>query len=650
MSDCLENIQCSPSPSQAFPAPLPDNIPADAIQYAFEGTCPNQSGLDPCGGKPISVAHALDQLESKMCALNPKGISLAPGCSPIVVKNGVATPVSAIEALNCLPKSNVGDVPQFNGAEWVIGPVLSSGGDGSVVGVAGPKGDPGERGSDGLPGAASTVAGPRGIQGDKGDAGSTGAQGPIGPAGGGSGGSAAYTATNTSTVNTTIAGTVISAVANISSTVGNRLTKDATGLFSPPIGCAELTPLLDPTSSKACYADKLDAPARVLSTGATGVGYRTIPVSTPAQTTNVLSLGTATATQQPVTSTVNGISSTVNLPIVAASAPNTVTAVNTPSVKTTATVSGNNTQIKSDVVLDPGVLNNGLILGPNGLSVSFPPTPASNTYTSSNTPSVSTSIVNNTISSNVNINPIAGNKVSITSSGLLVTGPTCPEVLTFNSPTTANGCIPTASVCALPSALMGHGGSTPNYYTGKPLYSAEVYPLLPTSQQVLSNSGSVLNEIVSLMALTTGDENGLCPGEASFWDPTLSRFTITRPGRYTYHWSLFLRIIMSLNTSAANNSMYAGMRFVRPAGSVNGRSVSGQATTLRGTQWTLNPGSGTATQDYTATGSHTFIATAGTQLSLRAVAILGSGAAITSFIVRGDSGFMSLSELPDRQF
>jgi hypothetical protein len=203
---------------------------------------------------------------------------------------------------------------------------------------------------------------------------------------------------------------------------------------------------------------------------------------------------------------------------------------------------------------------------------------------------------------------------------------------------------------------MGHNGGTVNYYQGKPLYHAEAYPTTNNAQQTLSNTGSTLNDVVSLMTLLAGDENGLCPGETSFWDPALSRFIITRPGRYTYHWALFMRIVMNNNTNIAgsnNNSMYGGMRFIRPAGVIpdgagGSRSVSAQATTLRGTQFTLNAGNGTSTQDFVSTGSHTFVATPGTQLSLRAVGILGSGAAISSFVVRGDSGHFSLSQLSDR--
>ena len=658
MSDCLDNTQCAPVPSQAFPAPLPEGIPADLITYAFEGTCPDRSGLDLCNGTPITVSTALDLIESKMCALNPKGIANAPDCSPIVVKGGVATPVTALQALNCLPKSNAGDVPLFNGVEWVIGPLLRPEPDCTypcppapnlVLTSTGVNSATWQSKADlmvldtatiDLTLTGTTLKADAIISPDLGnilqvtpnglkvlapvfsDTTTVGSSPTVNMTLNGSNittnvivspdPSNTLQATSQglfvpSVVSRTVSGgitdtarstaivigndTQIKTDVILDPIVGNALVSTASGLkvIIPPIACPDLAPLLDPNSATTCYPIKSDTPTRILSTGATGIGYRNLPTAVTASTTNVLSLGAVSGGLQPVTSTVNGVASTVNIPL------------------TTALTTANST-------------------------------------------SVSSSIAGNVLTSTAILNPIATNKLSITPSGLLVLPPTCPEILTFTSPTSASGCIPTASVCALPTALMGHTGGTPSYFSGKPLYTAEVYPTSNASQQTLSNTGSTLNDITSLMMLIPGDENGLCPGESSFWDPALSRFTITRPGRYTYHWGLFMRLVMSNNTLTANNSLYAGVRFIRPAGVVNGRSVSAQANTLRGTQFTLNVGAPTATQDWESTGSHAFIATAGTQLSLRAVAILGSGSAITSFIVRGDSGHFSLSELPDRQF
>ena len=707
MSDCLDNTQCSPVASQAFPAPLPEGIPADVISYAFEGVCPDKSGLDPCGGQPITVSKALDQIESKLCALNPKGIAAAPDCSPIVVKGGIATPVTALQALNCLPRSIAGDVPQFNGAEWVIGPLLRPEPDCSYPCPPAPnliltstgvntatwqsKGDLTaiDTPSIDLNLAGTTLKADVKLSPDLGNILQITPNGlkAIAPAF-----SDTTTVGSSPTVNMTLNGSNITTDVIVSPAIGNSLQVTPSGLFVPtaapktvsggvtdtaivvatvtgnntalkvdvildsiagnalvqttsglkviipPISCTDLTPLLDPASPTTCYGNKADTPTRILSTGATGIGYRTLPlpgaiesttvsdtpsidltlsgtnvtadvridpapgnqltiaagglrVTVPASgpTTNVLSLGTSTAISQPITSTVNGVASTINIPIAAP-------------------------------------------------------------YTAAITSTVNTTISStNVISSVANISTTPGNKLTSNATGLLVLPPTCPEVIAGVSPTSNAGCIPTAAVCALPTALMGHLAGVPSYFAGKPLYTAEAYPTTNGAQQVLSNTGSTLNDITSLMQILPGDENGLCPGEASFWDPALSRFTITRPGRYTYHWGLFMRLIMSNNTLTANNSLYAGVRFIRPAGVVNGRSVSAQANTLRGTQFTLNVGAPTANQDWESTGSHTFIATAGTQLSLRAVAILGSGAAITSFIVRGDSGHFSLSELPDRQ-
>ena len=670
MSDCLDNAQCSPVASQAFPAPLPEGIPADSITYAFEGICPEKSGLDQCNGTPITVSQALDLLEGKLCALNPRGIASAPDCSPVVIKGGVATPVTALQALNCLPKSNAGDVPQFNGAEWIVGPILkevpdciypcppapnliltSTGVNTATWQSANP---PTLSGLDTT--TAKTTVTPTSVKVDVtvdpigGNALQSGPNGlsvivpPIacadlalllnpnsattcypnrfdspalvlstGPSGIGYRSlpvfTDATTVSNTSSVSLSLSANNVSAIVNIDPAVTNRLSIGASGLVVPPIECSDLSPLLDPSSATTCYPNKTDSPALVLSTGSSGIGYRSLPPAT---------------------------------------APTIVLGAVSPGIRNTVTSSGSTYTVTPTIVLDPQV-GNFLQLNAAGLYVPTPATGGS-TLTASNTSSVNTTIAASVISSIVNINPIATNKLSSTATGLLVLPPTCSEVLTFVSPTSASGCIPAANVCALPTALIGHVGGAPSYYSGKPLYTAEVYPTTNAAQQTLSNTGSTLNDITSLMTLIAGDENGLCPGEASFWDPALSRFTITRPGRYTYHWGLFMRLIMSNSTLAANNSLYAGVRFIRPAGVVNGRSVSAQASTLRGTQFTLNVSAPAATQDWESTGSHTFIATAGTQLSLRAVAILGSGSAITSFIVRGDSGHFSLSELPDRQF
>ena len=670
MSDCLDNAQCSPVASQAFPAPLPEGIPADSITYAFEGVCPEKSGLDQCKGTPITVSKALDLLESKLCTLNPRGIAAAPDCSPVVVKGGVATPVTALQALNCLPKSNAGDVPQFNGAEWIIGPILKEVPDctypcppapnlvltSTGVNIATWQSPtlPALLGLDTV--TAKTTVTPTSVTVDvvvdpvAGNALLSGPSGlsvvvpPIacedlalllnpnspttcypnrldtpalvlstGPSGIGYRSLPAFTGattvSDTSSVDMTLTGNTVSAVVKVDPIATNRLSLGTAGLVVPPIGCSDLSPLLDPSSATTCYPNKPDAPTLVLSTGASGIGYRSLP---------------------------------------SGSAPTIVVGAASPGVTNTVTSSGSSYTVTPTIVLDPQA-GNILQLNAAGL---FVPTPATGgaTLTAGNTSSVNTTIAANVVSAIVNINPIATNKLSSTATGLLVLPPTCPEVLAFISPASASGCIPTANVCALPTALIGHVGGAPSYYGGKPLYTAEVYPATNAAQQTLSNTGSTLNDITSLMTLIAGDENGLCPGEASFWDPALSRFTITRPGRYTYHWGLFMRIIMSNNGTTANNSLYAGVRFIRPAGVVNGRSVSAQANTLRGTQFTLNVGAPAATQDWESTGSHTFIATAGTQLSLRAVAILGNGSAITSFIVRGDSGHFSLSELPDRQF
>ncbi len=623
MSDCLDNTQCAPVPSQAFPAPLPEGIPADLITYAFEGTCPDRSGLDLCNGTPITVSTALDLIESKMCALNPRGIANAPDCSPIVVKGGVATPVTALQALNCLPRSNAGDVPLFNGVEWVIGPLLRPEADCTYP----------------CPPAPNLILTSTGVN----------------------------TATwqsksdlmviDTSTIDLTLTGTTLKADAIISPDLGNILQVT-------PNGLKVIAPVFADTTTVG------SSPTVNMTLNGSNITTNVIVSPDPGNTLQATAQG-------------------LFVPLVA---PRTVSGGITDTARTTAIVVGNDTQIKTDVILDP-IVGNPLVSTASGLKVVIPPiacsdlaplldptsvttcypvkadtptrilstgatgigyrtlpTVATSPLTTANSTSVASSIVGNVLTSTAILNPIATNKLSITPSGLLVSPPTCPEVLTFTSPTSASGCIPSANVCALPTALMGHTGGTPSYFSGKPLYTAEVYPTSNAAQQTLSNTGSTLNDITSLMMLISGDENGLCPGESSFWDPALSRFTITRPGRYTYHWGLFMRLVMSNNTLTANNSLYAGVRFIRPAGVVNGRSVSAQANTLRGTQFTLNVGAPTATQDWESTGSHTFIATAGTQLSLRAVAILGSGSAITSFIVRGDSGHFSLSELPDRQF
>jgi hypothetical protein len=168
----------------------------------------------------------------------------------------------------------------------------------------------------------------------------------------------------------------------------------------------------------------------------------------------------------------------------------------------------------------------------------------------------------------------------------------------------------------------------------------EAYPTSNSAQQVLSNTIATLNDITTLMSLE--NENGLCGGP-SWWDPTLSRITIPRAGLYTVQYALFLRIIKAKDT-VNNDAVYAGLRFIRPAGNINGRVVTSQATTLRGGQFPHNPNLPALTADYHITGCSTFLATAGTQLSLRAVAN-GNGA-ITSFLVRGDSGHFTLSEMP----
>lgn len=646
MSDCLDNAQCSPVASQAFPAPLPEGIPADSITYAFEGVCPEKSGLDQCKGTPITVSKALDLLEVKLCALNPRGIAAALDCSPIVVKGGIATPVTALQALNCLPKSNAGDVPQFNGAEWIVGPILKEVPDCSYP----------------CPPAPNLVLTSTGVNTAIWQSFSGGSGPPQTP----------LSTINTNGIALDLTASVLRATAIASPDAGNLLQVTPNGLkvLAPASGApttvsntttARMTlagsnittdVTLDPDPKNAIVATSngllvtipAAATTKILGGSTPGV-TNTAQVNASGDIAIVPSLVISPAAGNTISLGPNGLYAASGGSV--GSPATTVTAVNTPSVKTTATTSGNNVQIKSDVVLDP-VSGNALILGPNGLSVSIPA--GSAPLTAANSATVSTAIVSNILTSKVLLDPSTGNKLKATSDGLIVGLPTCPEVLAFSSPTSASGCIPTSPPCSLPSALMGHGGSTPSYYVGKPLYSAEVYPTSVPATQTLSTTGKVLNEITSLMTLGAGDENGLCPGEASFWDPTLSRFVILRAGRYTYHWALFMRIVMSNNLSAANSSLYAGMRFVRPAGSVNGRSVSFQSTTLRGTQWTLNAASDVQTQDFMSTGSHTFIATSGTQLSLRAVAIPGASSVISSFIVRGDSGHMSLSELPDRQF
>ena len=647
MSDCLDNTQCYPVASQAFPAPLPEGIPADAITYAFEGVCPGRSGLDQCKGvPPITVSKALDLIEAKLCALNPRGITLAPDCSPIVVKGGVATPVTALQALNCLPKSNAGDVPQFNGAEWIVGPILRETPDCSYP----------------CPPAPNLVLTSTGVNTATWQSFSGGSGPPQTP----------ISTVNTNGIALDLTASVLKATAIVSPDAGNLLQVTPNGfkVIAPASGGpttvsnttttrmtltgSNITTdvILDPDPKNAIVA----TPNGLLVTIPSAATTKILGGSTPgvANTAQVNASGDIAIIPSLVISPAvgNALSLGPNGLYAAAgssggSPATTVTAVNTTSVKTTATTTGTSVQIKSDVILDP-VSGNALILGPNGLSVAIPA--GSAPLTAANSATVSTAIVSNILTSKVNIDPATGNKLKATSDGLIVGLPTCAEVLAFSSPASASGCVPESPSCALPSALMGHGGSTPSYYVGKPLYSAEVYPTSVPTFQDLSTTRKFINEITSLMSLNAGDENGLCLGEASFWDPTLSRFTITRAGRYTYHWALFMRVVMSNNLAASNSSLYAGMRFIRPAGSINGRTVSAQATTLRGTQWTLNAASDVQTQDFVSTGSHTFVATAGTQLSLRAVAVPGDSSVITSFIVRGDSGHLSLSELPDRQF
>lgn len=675
MSDCLNDATCSPKPSQAFPAPLPSGIPADTITYAFDGDCPTVSGLDGCTpGTVSSVSQALDAVEDALCSLNPKGIKSAPNCSPIVVKNGVATPVTALEALNCLPDGKPGDVPIFNGSDWVIGPILLNPSDCEYP----------------CPPAADLILTSTGVN-------TATWQSPT---------SASPLVSDTPSIDLSVTGSTISGVVIVDPIADNILEITPSGLYVPanePIGCADILPLLAPVTG--CFPDRADSPTRVLSSGPSGIGYRNLPALSDLTTVSDTSSLDLTMTGANVSGTVKlsaaignrvtispdglyvpPIECTELAPLMdpttgcfpakvtaptsvlsigsdglgyralpSGATPTIVGVTDTSSLDLTLGGTASNPNISGVVIVSPNA-GNVLTSTPNGLFVPTPSSGASTVVSVADTTTIGMVLGGTAaapiVSANAIIDPALGNKLSASPSGLLVLPQSCTETLTSLKTTLTGGCLTTAAVCALPTALMGHqGGGNPQYFSGKPLYHAEAYPTTNAAQQTLSNVGSTLNDITTLMTLVAGDENGLCPGEAGFWDPALSRFTITRPGRYTYHFGLFMRLIMSNSGTAANNSLYAGVRFIRPAGVVNGRSVSAQASTLRGTQFTIATVTAPAqTQDWESTGSHTFIATAGTQLSLRAVAILGSGSAITSFIVRGDSGHFSLSELPDRQF
>ena len=675
MSECLNEATCSPKPSQAFPAPLPSGIPADVITYAFDGDCPTISGLDGCTpGSVSSVSQALDAVEDALCSLNPKGIKSAPNCSPIVVRNGVATPVTALEALNCLPDGKPGDVPIFNGSDWVIGPILLEPSDCEYP----------------CPPAADLILTSTGVNT------ATWQSPKVAPP----------LVQDTATVDMSVSGSVISSDVRVSTLADNILEVTPSGLYVPasePIGCADILPLLAPVTG--CFPDKLDSPTRVLSSGLSGIGYRNLPslsdlttvsdtpsldlTMTGANVSGTVKISAAIGNRviispdglyvppigctelapllDPTTgcfpAKVTDPTSVLSIgsdglgyrPLPSGATPTIVNVTDTSSLDLTLGGTASNPNISGVVIISPNA-GNVLTSTPNGLFVPTPSGGGTSTVVSVADTQTIDMVLGGTatapvVSANAIIDPALGNKLSASPSGLLVLPQTCAETLTSLKTTLTGGCLTTAAVCALPTALMGHQGGNPQYFSGKPLYHAEVYPLSNAAQQTLSNVGSTLNDITSLMTLVAGDENGLCPGEAGFWDAAMSRFTITRPGRYTYHFGLFMRLIMSNSTGTANNSLYAGVRFIRPAGTVNGRTVSAQASTLRGTQFTIATVTAPAqTQDWESIGSHTFIATAGTQLSLRAVAILGSGSAITSFVVRGDSGHFSLSELADRQF
>ncbi len=264
----------------------------------------------------------------------------------------------------------------------------------------------------------------------------------------------------------------------------------------------------------------------------------------------------------------------------------------------------------------------------------------------------------------VKVDPAAGNTLVANPNGLFVPPATidCPTIITKVSTVTGGGCIPLdAGVCTVPDRVLGYtAGGAPLAWKPRDMYVFEASPVVQTTLSVFSNTQSTINDVDGAF-WKIDHESGLC-GSPSWWDATTGRLTIGRAGLYKFDHTLFIRLVKAAlantaGTATSNSAIYIGARFVRPAGTVNGRPIIAYANTIRAYQTSLflaETGTGTLatnTMDFLGTGTFTRLCTVGTQYSLRAVCTTGGNAAgvstpIISFVAKGDSGSMHVAEQP----
>lgn len=84
---------------QQLPPPTPTTLPAQAIDL----------------GNGETVQDAIDRAETELFFLNATALSAAPPCSWVTTQGGKLTPVSALDALKCLPWTAAGQIIRWDG-------------------------------------------------------------------------------------------------------------------------------------------------------------------------------------------------------------------------------------------------------------------------------------------------------------------------------------------------------------------------------------------------------------------------------------------------------------------------------------------------------------------------------------------------------